>query len=184
MTGSDRILFDACTLENFVVVGRLDLLQTLYEGKCGWTDGIEMDIRRGLAERPHLQPLIGAAWLGTPIAADDPLAVQRIDRIRRGLGGSPGLPMQHLGEAQTIYHLGAVEPTAIFATDDRDAYNTAQRRGIHVIDTSEILGKCYEAAMLGCPDAYELLHKMAAAGRGVAVPPSHWYICPPVAPER
>jgi hypothetical protein len=102
VTGSGRILFDACTLENFAVVGRLDLLPALYADRSGWTEGIELEVRRGMAERPHLQALIGAAWLGTPIAVDDPLAVQQIDRIRQGLGGSPRLPMQHLGEAQSL----------------------------------------------------------------------------------
>jgi predicted nucleic acid-binding protein len=85
--------------------------------------------------------------------------------------------MQHLGEAQTIYHLSAIEPSAVFATDDRDAYNTAQRRSLHVIDTPDILIKSYEAGLLGCPEAYELLNKMAIAGRGVVVPENHWHIC-------
>lgn len=29
-----------------------------------------------------------------------------------------------------------------------------------------------------CPEAYELLRAMADAGRGVAMPASHWYVCP------
>jgi predicted nucleic acid-binding protein len=111
------------------------------------------------------------------------MAVQQIDLIRRALGGSARLPTQHLGEAQTIYHIGNVEPNAVFATDDRDAYNTALRKNLRVIDTPDILNDCYEARVLGCPEAYELLHKMAASGRGVAIPESHWYICPANVPE-
>jgi predicted nucleic acid-binding protein len=176
-------MLDACTLANFAAVGRLDLLRALYEGKCAWTEGVELETRRGVAELPYLQPLIGAIWLGTPVATDDPLAVQQVDRIRRALGGAPGAPTQHLGEADTIYHAGLAGATCVFATDDRDAYYTAQRRGLRVIDTPDILRECYDAGLLACPEAYELLHKMAAAGRGVAVPGSHWYVCPPTRSE-
>jgi hypothetical protein len=142
-----------------------------------------MDVRRGSAERPYLQALIGASWLGAPIIFDEPSAVQQIDRIRRSLGGSPGLPMQNLGEAQIIYHLSVVEISATISTDDKDAYSFATRRGLYVTDTPDILRECYEAGLLQCPEAYELLRKMATAGRGVAVPASHWFICPSDAPE-
>jgi|SRR5215204_2795668 len=178
MNRTGRVIFDACTLENFAVVGRLDLLQALYQDRSTWTDGTELEVRRGAAERPHLQALIGAAWLGTPLAADEPLAIQQIDRIRRSLGGSPGLPTQHLGEAQAIHHVSTVESGAIFATDDRDAYNLAKRRGMNVLDTPDILRECFDVGFSGCPESFDLLHKMAATGRGVAMPPNHWYICP------
>jgi len=83
-----------------------------------------------------------------------------------------------LGEAQVIYYLTVVESGAIFATDDRDAYNLARRRGLNVIDTSDILRECFDAGLSGCPEPFDLLHKMADDGRGVAVPPNHWYIRP------
>src|SRR5262249_11939237 len=69
-------------------------------------------VKRGVAARPHLQALIGAGWLGTPIGFDESLALQRIDRFRRSLGGSPKLPTQHLGEAQIIYYISTVPPPA------------------------------------------------------------------------
>lgn len=47
------------------------------------------------------------------------------------------------------------------------------------MDTQAILADCYTQGHIGCPEAFELLVMMAAAGRGVRVPPSHWYICPP-----
>jgi hypothetical protein len=37
----------------------------------------------------------------------------------------------------------------------------------------------HETGLISCPTAYELLVELAEAGRGVQVPPSHWYICPP-----
>jgi len=177
MTDHKRILFDACTLENFAVVARLGLLEKTYPNGA-WTDGTELEIRRGSIERLHLRTLVGASWPGTPIAAEDPLALQQIDRIRRGLGGSPTTPTRHLGEAQIIRHISHVEPGTVFATDDRPAADFARRRGIRVVDTPDILRACFDAALLECPEAYELLREMVECGRGVAAPPSHWHICP------
>lgn len=128
MTSASRVLFDACTLWNFAAVERLELLRTRYEGRCAWTESAQWETRRGVADLPYLQPLIGASWLGTPIATDDPLAVQQVDRIRRALGGAPGAPTQHLGEAEAIYYAELDRVTTVFATDDRDAFHTAQRR--------------------------------------------------------
>ncbi|QSB15151.1 hypothetical protein JQS43_01895 [Natronosporangium hydrolyticum] len=179
MTTSGRVLFDTCTLENFAVVARLDLLEVCYSGRCGWTTAVEWEIRRGAAQRPHLRLLQGVTWLGDPIDSDDNDTLQQIDRVRRALGGAPTRPFEHLGEAQMLHHVQHVEVSASIATDDRAAYDMALRRGLQVIDTPEILRTCYERQLLSCPEAFELLTKMAQAGRGVAVPDNHWHICPP-----
>lgn len=94
----------------------LDLLRARYGERCAWTDGVRLEIHRGVSERRHLQPLLGATWLQATAEADDPLTLAKIDKVRRGLGGSRSLPMQHLGEAQAIHHAGSVEPGATFAT--------------------------------------------------------------------
>lgn len=177
-TPSGGIYFDTCTLNNFAVVGRLDLLPALYGNRCTWTDAVELEIRRGLIHRPYAKPVLDAAWLGQPVSTDDPGGVQQIDLIRRGLGGSPDLPRQHLAEAQAIHHIGTADPTGTFATDDRDAYELGRRRGIAVLDTPQILAACHQAGLLGCPEPYHLLVAMAAAGRGVTRP-THQLICPP-----
>lgn len=165
-------------MENFATVERLDLLADLYGEGCAWTEAVALEIRRGAKDRPHLRSLVGATWLGTPVGSEDPLATAEIFRIRRALGGSTAEPNQHLGEAESIYHASRTHSTGAFATDDQDAYTVAQRRGLFVIDTPDILRACYEAGIASCPEAYELLQKMAASGRGVTVPPSHWWICP------
>jgi hypothetical protein len=165
-------------LENFTAVGRVGLLRSLYRDRCSWTVGVQSDIQPRLLVRPDLQE-IDASWLGEPIEETDPDGVRLIDLIRRTLGGSTLLPRQHLAESQAIYHVSHVEKNAIFATDDRGAYSMAVRRGLTVIDTPDILSACYEAGLLACPEAYDLLLAMAAAGRGVAIPETHAQICPP-----
>jgi predicted nucleic acid-binding protein len=174
----NRVLLDACTLENFAVVKRLDLLQELFQMRAAWTAWVEREVIYSAAQRPHLEPLMGAPWLGEPIEFDDPLAIQGVDRIRRALGGSVASPRQHLGEAQGIYYLATSGQSVTMATDDRAAYAMAERRGLRVVGTPEILRACYERALIACPTAYELLVEMADAGRGVQLPPSHWHICP------
>lgn len=174
-----RVLLDACSLENFAVVKRLDLLQQLFEGRASWTSAVEREVMRGFGQRPYLEPLVGAAWLGEPIDFDEPAAIHSIERIRLALGGSRSQPFQHLGEAQAIYYLDVTGPSGTLATDDRAAYALAQRRGLSVIDTPEILSRCYQTRLASCPDAFDLVCEMADSGRGVSVPPTHWHICPP-----
>jgi hypothetical protein len=137
----------------------------------------EEDIRIRDGVRPDLR-YIDRSWLGVPIDTDDPAAIRRIDLIRRALGGRPHLPKQHLGEAQIIEHLETTG-MGLFATDDRDATEMACRRGLEVVDTCDIVIACYDADLLGCPEAHKLLEQMAAEGRGVVLPDNHWQVCPP-----
>ena len=83
MIAGDRVLLDACTLENFAVVKRLDLLQELFQMRATWTAWVEREVTYNAEQRPHLEPLMGALWLGEPIEFDDPLAIQSVDHVRR-----------------------------------------------------------------------------------------------------
>jgi hypothetical protein len=120
-------------------------------------------------------------WIGgTVSAADSITALLAVDALRRGLGATQADPATlHLGEAEAIYFLETQRPTWIFISDDRPAVDFALKRGLNAMDTQEMLADCYARGQIGCPEAFELLIKMAAAGRGVRVPPSHWYVCPP-----
>jgi predicted nucleic acid-binding protein len=178
VTGPARVVLDACTLENFAVIKRLDLIERLFGEKASWTSAVEQEIIRNAHDRPHLEPLLGASWLGDPIEFDDPVAIQGIERIRRALGGTTNLPSQHLGEAQALYYARAVDSTVAIATDDRSAYAMGRTRGVQVIDSAEIARLTYTANLVGCPEAYQLLTEMIAADRRIVVPPSHWHVCP------
>lgn len=177
MTTAGRIFFDACTLRNFAVVGRLDLLEKQFSGRAAWTDGTEIEIRRSAQHSPQVQSLLGAHWLGSPVVVGElPPAAQQVDRLRRAIGGGVARPLEHLGEAQAIHAL--IGTDGIFATDDRKAADFARRKGIRTLDSSDLLRECFEAGLVGCPEAFEVLQLMARAGRGVAVPPGHMYVCP------
>lgn len=175
-----NVVIDACTLWNFAVVGRLDLLQTRYGHRARWTETIRLELARNVRAEPLLQQVLTAQWLGVAMSiAADVQTLIRIDQIRRGLGATTGDPaMKHLGEAEVIHLLETREPSWIFISDDQPAVDLAKRRGLNAIDTQRVLADCYESGEIGCPDAYDLLLEMQAKGRGVRVPPDHRNVCP------
>lgn len=169
----DGVIVDACTLKNFAVVGRLDILEKRLGQRARWTHAIQR-------EAAKLQvPVIG--WLDAAISVGDDIAtLLEVDKIRRSLGATRSDPATlHLGEAEAIYYLENEHPAWTFLSDDRPAIDFALRRGLNAIDTLAVLADCYARDQVGCPEAFELVRQMAEAERGVRVPPSHWFICPP-----
>jgi predicted nucleic acid-binding protein len=176
-----EVIIDACTLWNFAVVERLDLLDARYSHRgVRWTESIQLEVRRHVREEPLLQAVLNAEWLGEPMEiSGSPQVLQRIDRIRRGLQASPAdPPTLHLGEAEVIDILETEHPSWVFITDDGPAGDLAKRRGLNVLDSVSVLADCYASGEIGCPEAYELLREMAAKGRGVRVPADHRHVCP------
>lgn len=168
----DGVIVDACTLKNFAVVGRLNILEQYFAQRAWWTPAIQHE-----AGRLDVPPI---DWIGATSAPDDIAALLAVDALRRGLGATQADPATlHLGEAEAIYFLETHRPAWTFISDDRPAVDFALKRGLNAMDTQELLADCYARGHIGCPEAFELLVKMAAAGRGVRVPPSHWYVCPP-----
>jgi hypothetical protein len=127
-----EVVIDACTLWNFAVVERLDLLEVRYAHRgARWTEAIQLEITRHVKEEPLLRAVLDAQWLGQPMAiTGGPQALIRIERIRRGLLATPSdPPTLHLGEAEVIDLL----------TDDQPAADLASRRGLSVLDTPRVL---------------------------------------------
>ena len=169
----DGVIVDACTLKNFSVVDRIDILEAYFSGRAWWTEAIARE-----AGRLGLPPL---DWPGPAMSpGDDIAALIGVDEIRRGLGATRADPATlHLGEAEAIYVLERSHPDWTFVSDDQPAIDFARRRGLSTLDTEAVLATCYEHGRIGCPEAFDLLTSMAGMGRGVRVPPSHWYVCPP-----
>lgn len=179
MTAQRRIFLDTCTLINFAIVGRLSLLREWCGGAGVVTEAIELELVRLATDQPAAKDASELDWLGEPLTIGwDSAAVKKIDTIRRALGGSRTAPLQHLAEAQIIYHIQYVEPSGTFVTDDAPAADFAARRGITVLDTADVVTDCLRAALVGCPEAYEILVALHNMGRGIFLPSSHWHVCP------
>ncbi|MFD0782794.1 hypothetical protein ACFQZ8_02465 [Micromonospora azadirachtae] len=175
-----NVFFDTCTLWNFAVVDRLDLLEIRYGWRARWTETISFEIGEGYrCGEPRLRRVQEALWLGDPVEVDgDRRALREIDLIRQAMGGTSADPLKHLGEAEVLYHLQRREPSGIFVTDDRPALDFALRRGIFALDTSQVLAESFSQGEIGCPEAFDLIVEMAANDRGVRVPTNHMAICP------
>jgi hypothetical protein len=176
-----NVFFDCCALSNFAAVRRLDLLEGRYGWRARWVEAVHYEVTRGLSIQPYLSSVAKAAWLGSPLEISGSRATLReIERIRLGLalGQLPDDPLEHLGEAQTLYYIERHEPTGILVTDDRVALDFARRRGLFAIDSPRVLSDCFSNDEIGCPDAYNLLLDMRNQGRGVRVPPDHADVCP------
>lgn len=170
-------IIDANILMSFAVVDRLDLLEVRYGNRVVWTDGIRIEVARGIRAEPRLQRVVDMAWITDPIEIDGGHAAQRVEQIRRALGGLHTEPLRHLGEAQGMYLLETSHKGGKFLTDDRAAASFARRQGLIVYDTADILSECHAMGEIGCPDAYKLLQEMADEGRGVRIPGSHLDVC-------
>ena len=66
----DGVIVDACTLKNFSVVDRMDVLQAYFRGRAQWTEAIARE-----AGRLGLPPL---DWLGPAMSPGEDIAAQAL----------------------------------------------------------------------------------------------------------
>ncbi|MGV9818405.1 hypothetical protein [Nocardia xishanensis] len=180
MSTAARVFIDTCTLENFAVIDRMDLLEQRYAGRACWTETIQYEVQRGVGSHPHLQRILDASWLGDPIELPgSTTTVKAVDVIRRGLmsGTPPTNATDHLGEAEIIHLLETSHRGSIFITDDRPARDFARRRSLMTLETADVLADCFASGEVLCPEAYKLIEQMVDLDRGVRLPASHAEVC-------
>src|SRR5215470_9999491 len=118
-------LVDAVTLRHFGVTEHLAVLEHVLSPcpQPRWTQTIRNEILAGFGfGQPGCSNVLSASFLGEPheIATADLAGVMR---IRVALGGEPGRPTEHLGEAESIFLVDKLHDA--FITDDRAAYDFA-----------------------------------------------------------
>src|SRR2546422_521815 len=150
MNASLARIFDSTPLSAFCLIGRLDLLGTLFGGRAQWTIEVYDEISRGVPDMPALSDVLTADWLPDPIRS---LAVVEIERARFALGGK-SRDRRHLGEAASI--VVAEANGYIVAVDDRDATRLAQARGLGTTTTPAILRECVQTGLLSASEAQDL----------------------------
>jgi predicted nucleic acid-binding protein len=157
---------DNTVLVNFALLGRMDLLESVLNGKGAWCNEVAREC--GLSARePDLASLDEAARIfGNPHM---PTPVERVDTIQiRTMMSKPGDARHaHLGEAETIAIISRRQIRVVFVTDDADAFAYASKQGIQVIGTWDLLRNAYGRQLidLDAVDGYRLLLERSRRAR-------------------
>ena len=178
---TEIVVADTCSLLNFAVVHRLDLLHGVYGDGIRCAEATRQEVHEQGLIAPELLDVLRTPWLDDPIVFDDPADIAAVERLRRtALGGRSRQPRQHLGEAQSLHAMRTLPALAGAAllTDDTAALDYARRLRLAAVDSADVMSEAYDRHLIGCPDAYELLLRMRDAERGVRIPSTHLLVCP------
>lgn len=171
---SIRYLFpDNTVLCNFAAVQRMDLLQTILNGRGRWTSAVAGEAETSARYLPALRTVAFDGWMGDPIEITEDADILRVNLIRRAVfGGTDSKPLQHLGEAETC-HFMRTRPefaSSWWITDDREALRYAKRQGISSYETIDIVSMAVNDGDIGAAAAFALMEQMTSQGRSVRMP--------------
>ena len=109
---------DNTVLCNFAAVERLDLLETVLNGRGRWTAAVAFEAGRSVRFLPALARIAIAGWLDEPVEITAERDVQRVNRVRRAVfGGTDDEPLKHLGEAETCFVIKEWDGVRRFVVD-------------------------------------------------------------------
>lgn len=167
---------DNTVLCNFASVDRLDLLQSVLNGRGRWTAAVAYEAEQSARILPSLTKIVTDGWMGEPIEIADAADIQQINRIRRAVfGGTDDEPLKHLGEAETCFLL--CERTTLagswWISDDREALRYARFRGITTRETVDLMSTAVVNGDIAAQEAFGLMKRMADQGRYLRLPSSH-----------
>lgn len=170
---AEAVFLDNTVLCNFAAVHRLALLESHLRGRGRWVEAVADEARRSAAHLPDLGDLVARPWLGPPVEIDDPVAMTRVEHLRRDVfGGTAAAPRKHLGEAQTCFLLREVAEWrgSVWASDDRDAVEFARFQGISTLETLDVVREIVADGDLTPRGALDLMKAMAGADRVLRLP--------------
>jgi len=166
---------DNTVLCNFACVERLDLLESVLNGRGRWLEAVAREARMSANTLPSLRALSLEGWLEEPIEVTDPSDIRKIERIRRVVfGGTPAAPRKHLGEAQTCYVILNWQQFSgsWWLSDDRDAVRYARHQGITTRETIDLMNIAVVNGDITARDGFDLMNKMADHDRYLRLPGS------------
>jgi hypothetical protein len=166
---------DNTVLCNFAAVERLDLLQTVLNGRGRWTAAVAYEASNSARFLPALTAIATGGWLDEPIEITADKDIQQVNRVRRAVfGGTDDEPLKHLGEAETCF---VIKEWGTFAgswwiSDDREALRYARFQGIATYETVDLMGIAVADGDIADKTAFDLMRRMADAGRSLRLPSS------------
>ncbi|WP_329276988.1 hypothetical protein [Streptomyces sp. NBC_01451] len=166
---------DNTVLCNFACVDRIPLLEQILNGRGRWTTAVAYEAKRSAQIKYRsLQPLVGGGFLGEPIEVKDDEA-DAVETVRASFGGTSAMPMEHLGEAETLHVIQTrreFKGNSTWISDDRITLSFARKKNINVMDTTDLMGQGCVAGDVMPAEAKRLLEAMRAQERTVRVPRS------------
>jgi predicted nucleic acid-binding protein len=172
---SEFLFPDNTVLCNFASVNRLDLLESVLDGRGRWTEAVAYEASRSARVLPALGQLSGGAWLAEPIEIDKESEIRQINAVRRAVfGGTDDEPLKHLGEAQTcfvILNWGELT-NSWWISDDREALRYARHQGITTRETIDLVNMAVVAGYIGVQEGFDLMHQIVGQGRSMRLPRS------------
>jgi len=161
------VLYDACSLQNFGAIGRLDLLRRRHGhiDPPRWTETVADEVAAG-AGTAACDVILADSWLGVPIqpsSADQ----KRIFELQIGLNEGVRPATKHLGEAESLHFADRLGGTLV--TDDNGAYDFAFRMlGVgRVRDTVDVLRESVAQGELLASEAHLVANAMRNSGRSL-----------------
>ena len=162
------VLYDSVTLRQFAVAGIIEVLASCHAVKPlpRWTDGVRSEIHRAFSTgfEPHCRSILDCSWFDEPVVPGTS-EHKNIYKLWVGLNGGKEPPIDHYGEAESIYF--AEKLNGQFATDDNAAHDFAKRRmgPGRVIDTIDILRDAVALGEIRSQEAVRVVTTIRGAGR-------------------
>lgn len=151
---------DNTALINFCLVGRLDLLEQLMNGRGAWTATVKIECEES-ANYPGCADLaIVHQFLGEPYAPetdDERKAIEEMWEFLRVPGDGPE---RHLGEAETVAIITTRSLPAIVVTDDTGAMRLARKHFVTVATTADLLVLAVKAGRLNVQAAWDYISEL------------------------
>ena len=139
---------DNTVLINFALIQRMDLLETLANGKGQWCASVADECHNS-ARQPGLEALNEADEIfGEPWHLQGQAEWINATILRDDLASPGDGRLKHLGEAETLAIMIHRATDGLFVTDDSDAARLANRHGIQVIGTWDLLRLAAKRAMV------------------------------------
>lgn len=170
---TESLFPDNTVLCNFAAVHRLDLLESVLNGRGRWTAAVAYEAARSSSALPALTEIAEHGWLGEPIEVTAEADVQRVNRVRRAVfGGTDDEPLKHLGEAETCFIILEWDEFAgsWWISDDREALRYARHQGIVARETIDLVCTAVVNGDITDEAAFDLMRQMAGQGRDLRLP--------------
>lgn len=168
--------FDTSTLSNFAAIDRLGILEDRWGHRAVWTDAVRDEVEEGRNHTSYMAKVLQCEWLGAPLSFLSS-ELSGIQNIRARFSSVNDPPEKNLGEAELIFAILRAGGGSLI-TDDQIAASFARRKGITVLDTCDLMTDAFSMGTTGCPESYDVLRAMDAAGRqNVRIPSNHGQVC-------